>query len=69
MEFLIIHGPGEAGIDVLSSEQREEYQHLVPKVITVSEYFNIESITTKITILPDRNILYTIRNGICILMF
>ena len=30
-------------LDVLSSEQREQYQHLVPRIISVAEYYRLES--------------------------
>ena len=48
-----------ADINVLSPELREQYQYLLPKIITVQEYYQIEVLSEKISEFPDRYMFYT----------
>lgn len=56
VEYLLSQG---ANINVLSSEQREQYQHLVPQIISVPEYYQLELSIERIREIAERYIIST----------
>ena len=58
IEYLLTQGPQDY-INVLSLKQRKQYQYLVPQVIPIQEYYQLESIIERIQESHNRYILST----------
>ena len=64
IKYLLSQG---ANLSVLSLKKRQQYQYLVPRMISIHEYYQIESNVEMIKESPDRYI-FSMKNGTNILL-